>query len=148
MYLRYRAQGQQLYHVWNLNEKVTLIEDHQKDYTVIGLREISDSGVEEKYCHSIVKSRERLPCKVQFGQSDGISARLGDGINEWAIWEIGGMSNWRNDSTKSNATKLQMIFQSLDRYALANVLAQPTIGCVPAQDQRRKPIGSAPPAPS
>jgi len=28
VYLRYRAQGENLYHVWNLGEKVTMIEDH------------------------------------------------------------------------------------------------------------------------
>ena len=37
-----------------MKEKVTMIEDHQKNYVVIGLREVDDNGKNKNHYHSIV----------------------------------------------------------------------------------------------
>ena len=36
---------------------------------------------------------------------------------------------WKNTSTKSVASRLRLIFQTLDRYALENVEPNPSLGC-------------------
>ena len=51
VYLRYRFQGKTTYLPWNLNEKVTLIEDHKDNYVVIGLRKVDDNGKQKDHYH-------------------------------------------------------------------------------------------------
>jgi len=114
---------------------VTLIEDHQKNYIVIGLCEVSDSRVKGKYYHSIIINVNAYNAKFNM---DNLMAFLQgskmESINDHFV--NSDYFPWRNSTTKSNATKLRMIFQSLDRYALANVLVQPMIGHPATQDQR------------
>jgi len=109
VYLRYRAQGENLYHVRNINEKVTMIEDHQKDNIVIGLREVSDSGVERKYSHSIVINVNAYHAKFDL---DNLIVLLQgsdmESMNE--KFEKARYYPWGNSTAKSNATKLRMIF--------------------------------------
>ena len=54
MYLRYRIEGKTTYLPWNEKEKVMLIEEHQKNYVVIVLREVDSNGNAGDHCHSIV----------------------------------------------------------------------------------------------
>src|SRR5579875_2234535 len=54
VYLRFRVQGKNPFHNWNLNEKVCLIEEHAGDYVVMSLREVDDNGREMEHVHSIV----------------------------------------------------------------------------------------------
>ena len=54
MYLCYWIEGKTTYLLWNKKEKVMLIEEHQKNYVVIVLREVDSNGNAGDHYHSIV----------------------------------------------------------------------------------------------
>ena len=54
VFLRYKVKDSTTYLNWNLNEKVALIENHQKNYMVITLLAHTNDGESIKHSHSIV----------------------------------------------------------------------------------------------
>jgi hypothetical protein len=136
VYLRYRVQGKTNYLPWNINEKVTLIEEHQSNYVVIVLREVDDKGRNKDHCHSIVINvnsyhgkfdLENLMTFLEGSQMEALNADF----------ERNGYVPWKNGTAKSTASRLRLIFQTLDRYALENVEAQPALGRNVTQGRRQ-----------
>ena len=134
VYLRYRIQGKTTYLPWNLNKKVTLIEDHKENYVVIGLRKVDDNGKQKDHCHSIVidvKSQhakfdlENLMSFLEGSQMESLNKEL----------ENNHYSPWVDSTAKSNTSRLRQIFQTLERYALENVERRPGIGRNFAQER-------------
>ena len=54
VFFRYKLEGSIRFMLWNLNKKITLIEQHQGDYLVIVLQEVDGSGRPLAHVHSIV----------------------------------------------------------------------------------------------
>lgn len=136
VYLRYRVQGRTNYLPWNMNEKVTVIEDHRKNYIVIVLREVDETGIQKDHCHSIVIDVNGL--KGKFDLENLMTFLEGSQMESLnAEFQKSGYLPWKNSSAKSNATRLRRIFQTLDRYALANVEPKPSLARSGSQAQRK-----------
>ena len=135
VYLRYRIQRKMTYLPWNINEKVTLIEDHKENYVVIGLREVDDNRKHKDHCHSIVINVKSQHAKFDLKNlMSFLEGSQMESLNEEL--ENNHYSPWIDSTTKSNASRLRQIFQTLDRYALENVERRPGIGRSSAQEQR------------
>jgi hypothetical protein len=135
VYLRYRVRGKTNYLPWNPKEKVTLIEDHQKNYVVIGLREVDDHGKHKEHCHSIVINVHSPHAKFDLENlMTFLEGSQMESLNE--EFENNKYAPWVDSTAKSNASRLRLIFQTLDRYALENVEPLPVVGRQSAQNMR------------
>lgn len=135
VFLWYKVKGQLGYLVWNLNEKVMFIDAHHDNYILVVLREVDDARKAGKHCHSIVLNvnsneaafdLENLMTLLEGSKMESLNQQFMDS----------GYLPWKNGIAKATATKLSLIFQTLDRYALSNVKAQPTVGGQPRNIQQ------------
>jgi hypothetical protein len=135
VYLRYRVHGKEAYLPWNMNEKVTVIEDHREDYVVIVLREVDDNGKPGKHSHSLI-----LDVKAHHGKFDlqnlmtFLEGSQVESLNE--EFENAGYVPWKHSTAKSNANRLRLIWQALDHYAVKNVEKRPPVGGAGSRAQK------------
>lgn len=144
MYLRYRAHGSLQYYPWNMKEKVTLIDDYQSKYVVIGLRSVDDAGIPGSHFHSLVIDVDEY--HANFDLDNLMTFLQGsemDSLNEEFIKCK--YVPWVNSTAKSNASKLRLIWITLDHYAVANAVPVPAVGGNPSKQARRATIGGLPP---
>lgn len=127
VFLRYKVEDKPGFLTWNINEKVMFIDAHHEDYVVLVLREVDDTGKSGKHCHSIVMSVHSnhaqfdLETLMTFLEGSNMESLNNEFVEN-------GYVPWKNGTAKSNARKLSLIFQTLDRYALANVQVTPSVG--------------------
>ena len=151
VYLRYRIDGKTTYLPWNEKEKVMLIEEHQKNYVVLVLREVDSNGNAGDHCHSIVINvnsehgkfdLENLMAFLEGSQMESLNVEF----------ERNHYVPWVNSTAKSNASRLRLIFQTLDRYALEHCEIQPDIGQTACRERRlsgsTRPESTSTPPPS
>ena len=73
--LRIRIKGSTTFQIWNLNEKVSIIECVKTNYVVIVLRAVDDDGKDMEHQHSIVidcrKDHARFDLKTSWNLSRG-----------------------------------------------------------------------------
>jgi len=58
IFLQHRVKDSGIYVNWNLEEKVSLVEQHRDKYVVITLHTLDKSGKEIKHMHSIVMHKD------------------------------------------------------------------------------------------
>ena len=145
VFLRYRVQGTTTYMPWNIKEKVTLIEEHNRDYVILVLREVDELGKQVDHSHSIVidtnSSHGKFDLKSLMTALEGSEMEsLNDSFVKF------GYVSWQNTSVKSIASRLRVIFQTLDRYTLANVGPKPGIGRANSTGKRKERETRNPPS--
>ena len=131
MYLHYQIQEKMTYMPWNEKEKVTLIEEHQKNYVVIVLCEVDRNGKAGDHCHSIVINVNLEHDKFDL---DNLEGSHKESLNQ--EFEKNHYVPWVNSTAKSNASRLRLIFQTLDCYPLEHCEVEPAIGRTASQERR------------
>ena len=109
------------------------------------LREVDDVGEQGDHSHSIVIDTNSSHGK--FDLESLMTALEGsemESLNDSFVKS--GYVPWQNTSAKSIASRLQVIFQKLNRYALANVGPKPATGRAYSIGKRKECEARTPPA--
>ena len=123
VFLRHRVNGTTLYVNWNLNEKISLVECHQRHYMLIVLQAVDNDGRDIPHNHSIVCHEEDtrgtfdLDTLLAFLQGTSLETLAEDFSRQFHPWV--------KTNAESMARKINKIFTTLDRYALQHVEKQP-----------------------
>ena len=123
VFFRHRVNETTLYVNWNINEKISLVECHQRHYMLIVLQAVDDDGREIPYNHSIVCHEEDtrgtfdLDTLLAFLQGTSVETLAKDFNRQF--------HPWMKTNAESITRKINKIFTTLDRYALQHVEKQP-----------------------
>jgi len=108
--------------MWNIKKKVMFMDTHQHHYVILVFGEVDDIGKARKNCHSIVMNVHSK--HAQFDLENLMTFLEGSQMESFNQEFVAlGYVPWKNSIAKTNATKLSLIFQALERYALSNVEA-------------------------
>ena len=122
-----------------------LIKEHNRDYVVLVLREVDDVGEQGDHSHSIVIDTNSSHGKFDLESlMTALEGSQMESLNDSFVKSR--YVPWQNTLAKSIASRLRVIFQTLDRYALANVGPKPAIGRANSTGKRKECEARTPPA--